>query len=138
VLARGLPLAFRDRKQVSLTGKTLRGEDATRILWVCGAGAFMVLKALAFRGRGENKDAYDLLYVLQNYGTEYIAEVAAALRPLLDHAVAHEALQVLKEDFSTARSLGPMRAAEFLARSDDAYRADLAGAVVELIRLLDA
>lgn len=46
VLASGLPLAFRDRKKVTLTGKTLRGEEISRDLWVCGAGSFLVLKAL--------------------------------------------------------------------------------------------
>ena len=32
---------------------------------MCGPGAFVVLKALAFRDRGEPKDAYDLVYVLR-------------------------------------------------------------------------
>lgn len=37
-------------------------------MWVSGPGAFVVLKGLAFRLRGENKDAYDLVYVLLEYG----------------------------------------------------------------------
>jgi hypothetical protein len=32
------------------------------------ADAYVVLKALAFDSRGENKDAYDLFYVVRNYG----------------------------------------------------------------------
>ncbi len=60
VIAPGLHLAFRDRKQIRLEGQTIMGENATRDIWVCDAGAFVVLKALAFRSRGENKDAYDL------------------------------------------------------------------------------
>lgn len=55
VVAPGLQLAFRDRVLVSLSGQTIAGEDATRDIWVCGAGAFVVLKALAFGLRGENK-----------------------------------------------------------------------------------
>jgi len=38
VLADGLPLAFRDRQEVELTGTTLRGEEAARKVWVSGAG----------------------------------------------------------------------------------------------------
>lgn len=137
VLAAGLPLAFRDRQRITLAGKTLRGEEATRDLWVCGPGAFLVLKALAFRGRGEPKDAYDLLYVLENFGATYVADVANVLRPLLDNEPASEAVTILKEDFSAPDRPGPMRVAEFLGRSDDmAFRADKAGAVIELLRAL--
>jgi len=136
VLAPGLPMAFRDRRRVLLEGKTLRGEVTSREVWVCGAGAFVVLKALAFRGRGENKDAYDLLYLLENFGESYVAEVAAALRPLLDADVAREAIAILRADFLDAESLGPRRAAEFMSRIDLEYRADRAAAVRELLRLL--
>ncbi len=137
VLATGLPLAFRDRQRVTLTGTTLRGEQATRDLWVCGPGAFLVLKALAFRGRGEPKDAYDLLYVLENFGANYVTDMAEVLRPLLDNAPATEAIAILKDDFTAADRAGPMRVAEFLGRTDDAaFRADRAGAVLELLRAL--
>lgn len=106
-------------------------------MWVCGAGAFTVLKALAFKGRGENKDAYDLLYVLQNFGTQYVVDVARALQPLLDDAVTKEALEILQADFCTPISLGPMRAAAFFERTgDEAYRSDLSAAVLELLRVL--
>jgi len=135
VLARGLPLAFRDRRKVSLTGRTLRGEEATRDVWVCGPGAFLVLKALAFRGRGENKDAYDLLYVLENFGGG-IGDVSEALRAILDDEVAREAVAILRADFSTATSPGPVRAADFQDRSDIEFKADRVGAVLELLRLL--
>lgn len=137
VLAAGLPLAFRDRRRVTLAGKTLRGEEAKRDLWVCGPGAFLVLKALAFRGRGEPKDAYDLLYVLENFSATYVTEVASSLRTLLDNEPADEAIKILKEDFSGPNRPGPMRTAEFLGRSSDAgFRADKAGAVVELLHAL--
>lgn len=55
VITPGLRLAFQDRLLVELTGTTIRGEEASRQVWVCGPGAFLVLKALAFDGRGENK-----------------------------------------------------------------------------------
>src|SRR5205085_2583013 len=57
IITPGLELAFQDRRLVTLTGETLRHEKASREVWVCEAGAFTVLKALAFEGRGENKDA---------------------------------------------------------------------------------
>ncbi len=45
---------------------------------MCGPGAYVVLKSLAFRSRGENKDAHDLYYLVRNYGTG-IEDVASRL-----------------------------------------------------------
>ena len=57
IIAPGMHLAFRDREHVEIAGETIFGERATRTISVCGPGAYVVLKALAFRLRGENKDA---------------------------------------------------------------------------------
>jgi hypothetical protein len=115
IITPGLALAFQDRKRIRLGGRTVRGENAAREVWVCGAGAFVVLKALAFRGRGENKDAYDLYYVVRNYGAG-IEDVAARLRLLTGDAHAERALAVLREDFLDPDGVGPRRVAEFLVR----------------------
>ncbi len=61
IIAPGLRIAFVDRQRVALEGQTIRGERAQRSVWVCGPSAFVVMKALALRSRGENKDAYDPL-----------------------------------------------------------------------------
>src|SRR5213075_1575932 len=108
VLTPALPLAFRDRQKISLAGKTLRGEDATRDIWVCGPGAFMVMKAHALGIRGEHKDAYDLFYVLRNYGKSYVEEVAEAMRPLLDDLATQRALEIIRADCTTNTAIGPV------------------------------
>ena len=92
IIAPGLKLAFQDRRRVRIEGKTISGEKAARAVWVCGPGAFVVLKALAFLGRGENKDAYDLYYLIRNFGAG-IGEVAACLQPLLADDEAKKAVQ---------------------------------------------
>ncbi len=130
----GMHLAFRDRQRIEITGTTIRGERAVRTVSVCGPGAFVVLKALAFRKRGHDKDAYDLFYVLRNYGAG-IAAVVDALRPLLDSAEAREALQILEQDFMDVDGLGPRRTAAFLYRRvDDGVQADVVGFVNALLR----
>ena len=53
VITPGLHLVFRDREKIILKGITIAGEMASREIWVCGPGAFLVLKALAFKFRGE-------------------------------------------------------------------------------------
>ena len=131
----GLELVERDRVVVTLAGTTIRGEAARRDVGVCGPGAFVVLKSLAFRSRGEHKDAYDLCYLLQHYDAGYEA-VAERLRPLLDSTHARRALVYLAEDFTAPDQLGPIRAATFLGRGGDLdLRADLAAAIRMLLVL---
>lgn len=138
VIAPGLRLAFGDRTRVALSGRTIAGERATRDVWVCGAGAFVVLKALAFDLRGENKDAYDLFYVLRNFDTGP-ADVAARFRSLATEPEAVEALRVLRRDFSAHDGVGPLRVAEFLRGApDDDLQADAVGFVGEFLRAVDA
>jgi hypothetical protein len=133
VIAPGLHLAFEDRRRVTLSGRTIMGEDATRDVWVCGAGAYVVLKALAFGSRGENKDAYDLFYVVRNFGSG-VEDVAAHLRRLLVDRAAAEAIGVLRRDFLDHDGVGPRRVAEFQTGGpDDAIQADVVGFVRELL-----
>jgi hypothetical protein len=135
IITTGLELAFEDRRLITLEGETLLHERAAREIWVCEAGAFTVLKALAFDGRGENKDAYDLTYLLQNYGVG-IDDVFRRLQPLLKSPSAQQALQVLERDFAGVDSVGTMRLADFLGDAEDeAVRADAAGAVRSLLQL---
>lgn len=135
VITPGLELAFKDKIKITLDGKTIFGENAKRDIYVCGPGAFVVLKTLAFRKRGENKDAYDLYYHIRNYenGVEDIAE---ALRLLLHEKEAKEAIKILSEDFTGIDSVGAVRVARFITGSaDEAIQADVAGFVHDLLDL---
>ncbi|MFW6052237.1 MAG: hypothetical protein ACODAU_13745, partial [Myxococcota bacterium] len=136
IIAPGLRCAFRDRKRVTIEGRTLFGEKATRDLWVCGAGAYVVLKALAFDSRGENKDAYDLFYIIRNYGAG-VDDVIASLAPLLDDEEARKAVAVLRRDFTDPEGVGPMRVAEFnTGGPDDTIQADVVGFIRQLLERL--
>jgi hypothetical protein len=133
IIAPGLHLAFKNNQTVKLSGKTILGETAERDICVCGAGAFVVLKALAFHIRGENKDAYDLFYLLRNYGRG-VSDVVAELRPLLADVSALRAMEYLTADFRDSDSTGPRRTAEFLyGRPDADTQADARGFVRQLL-----
>lgn len=137
IITPGLHLAFQDRYQVKLSGVTIRGERATRDVWVCGPGAYVVLKALAFDDRGENKDAFDLYYMLRHYGSG-VEDVVARSRPLLGDASARKALDVLRRDFCNNDDVGPCRVAQFHGGGADAeIQADVAGFVSLFLRLMD-
>jgi hypothetical protein len=133
VITPGLHLAFRDRQKIRLTGKTLMGEKASRDVWVCGPGAFLVLKTLAFAKRGENKDAYDLYFVIRNYGGG-VDDVYERLEPLLNEAEALESLKILKRDFSSPDQIGPTRVALFLYEGpNEELQADVVGFFRDLL-----
>jgi hypothetical protein len=136
IIAPGLKLAFQDRRRIRIEGRTIFGEKASREVWACGPGAFVVLKALAFLGRGENKDAYDLFYLVRNFGAG-VEDVAACLQPLLGDDEAKKALQVLRDDFLDHDAVGPRRVAEFLQGGpDDETQADVVGFVAALLDVL--
>jgi hypothetical protein len=129
----GLDLAFADRRLVSIDGVTPFGERAARDMWVCGPGAYVLLKALAFGLRGQNKDAYDLYYVVRNFGLG-VQDVAASLVPLTQNKDAKEALKILGRDFLEVDSPGPLRVAEFLFGGPDGdTQADVVGFVGDLL-----
>jgi hypothetical protein len=133
LIAPGLDLAFRDQHRVTIDGLTLLGEKASRQVWSCGAGAFVILKALAFAGRGENKDAYDLYYVIRNYGSG-VDDVAAKLQPLLGYDDAQKALEILRQDFLDPDAVGPRRVSEFVTGGPDVdLQADVVGFVAQLL-----
>jgi hypothetical protein len=137
VITPGLHLAFMDRQRLSLRGTTILGEKASREIWVCGPGAFVVLKALAFGTRGENKDAYDLYYVIRNYGSG-VDDVLKHLKPILHERETQKAFQIMRRDLSDPAGVGPRRVAEFLYRArNDETQADVAGFVRELLRKSD-
>lgn len=69
----GIELAHQDVVRVTLRGAALGGGQAERKVSVCGPGAFVVLKALAFTNRGERKDAHDLIYALECAGHDDVA-----------------------------------------------------------------
>jgi len=134
VITPGLQLAFRDRQKITIQGKTILGGKASREIWVCGPGAFVVLKALAFGIRAENKDSYDLYYMIRNYGNG-VEDVYKCLVPLLDDQDSQKGLEILKRDFSDLDKVGPLAVAKFLYRDrNDDLQAEVVGFVDELLR----
>lgn len=133
VITPGLRFAFLDRKKIDLSGITIRGEKAKRSIWVCGPGAFVVLKALAFRNRGEYKDAYDLYYHIRNYGAG-VQDIVDALKPMRAEVEVGKAFEILREDFSGHDTIGPMRVANFITGgNNDEIQADVVGFVLDLL-----
>jgi len=133
VITPGLELAFQDRIKLSIKGQTPFGEKAERDIWVCGPGAYIILKALAFDSRGENKDAYDLFYVVRNFGGGF-EDIIAHLRPLLANEYGEKTIEILKRDFSEPGLVGSVRVARFIfGRPDEDIQVEVAGFINQVL-----
>ena len=132
----GLHLAFRNRVKIEMRGRTILKEWAERDVWVCGAGAFIVLKALATRGRGENKDCYDLAHMLDAvmFNDSSRNDLLSFFSEHRNDSQVQEALSIIEQDFTRQDGTGPMRAATFLRNEpDDEIQADVVGLVTRLL-----
>jgi hypothetical protein len=130
IVTPALAVAFEDFLEIVIDDLTPDDERARRSVKVCGPAAFIVMKAHAFRLRGENKDAYDLLYVLKHFGDSTTGEVADRFQSIAHLDEARAALDLLAEDLSSPQHLGPVRSAQFsLGRKDARTQADAFGFV---------
>jgi predicted nucleotidyltransferase len=120
----GLQLAFEDCLEYTFENEqTIENELVTRrSIWICGPAAFVALKALAFRNRGENKDAYDLYYLLHYYDGGVEAIVDRIDEGLLAFPSMQAAIQILHDDFLQTTALGPQRVAAFLMDPSEMLR----------------
>jgi hypothetical protein len=131
VTVEGLDLAFLTKRAVSITAEMSNGSTLTRMVNVTGPGAFVILKAIAYRMRGANKDAYDLFYTLREVDR---GEVLSDLGRFPEgHRLVRDALEILRCDF-IVDDAGRAQVAEFLQGSrDDAIEADVLASVKALL-----
>ena len=134
IVTPALGVAFHDQIVVEIDDVTPAEERARRSVKVSGPAAFVLMKAHALRLRGENKDAYDLVYVLTHFGDGTTRDVAARFQPIAATDEARQALDYLAEDFASPEHLGPVRAARFSpGRLDEKTQADAFGYVQEFL-----
>lgn len=131
----GAHLVIRDHIPFDITAELLdEGGIVTETIRVAGITPFIVLKALAFEDRGEQKDSYDLIYSLENHvdgPTEVGRIFADRMRTWPNEPLLAEALRILRRRFlsddHTEGHLkdGPVGYATFLsdpAKPDDNIR----------------
>lgn len=133
----GAQLACDDFVEREIEGERLDGGGRSRvILRVANVLPYAVLKILAFQDRHENKDAYDLVFILLNLKDgPRSAGRAAALSAVAQHPTAVEALGLLEARFRETGYDGPRAYAAFLATSDnEEEKARLAREAVAIVR----
>jgi hypothetical protein len=122
---RGAQLARSDFIECDIEGERLDGGGRSKVaVRVANLLPYTVLKILAFQDRHENKDAYDLVFCLLNFGDGPDAAGRAAARSAIvrDSRVA-DALELLGERFRDVDRDGPAAYAAFLAEPRDSEEA---------------
>lgn len=135
----GADLVFLDASRRVLEGDTLDAGGETRVeLLVANTLPFLVLKALAIKGREKDKDCYDVVWVMNASGTSGPTDAAAlALRsPVAEHPDVKAALDHLAWSFGSPDREGPMRYARFFVgpTGQNDTRARLARDAYETVR----
>lgn len=122
----GSALAALDYTEHELEADRNDGTGRSRVtLKVVGLLPFVVLKARAFQARHSNKDAYDLVYCLLNFGQGPTdAAAVAAVSPTRSNAIIIDGLKLLEERFAGVEQDGPGAYAAFLADEGDPDAAD--------------
>lgn len=135
LIVKPLELAFHESIPRLLEGHTLDGDEIERTVHFCGPAAFVALKSYAFSKRAEQKDAYDLVYVLRRWpaGLEDVA-MRMAQHAKREPELISELLGLLDRDFKSEESVGPRSASRFHDGTiDDDRIADAYGAARDFL-----
>lgn len=119
---RGAQLVTRDYVVRTIEAERFDDGGVSRVdVRVANILSYTVLKILAFQDRHENKDSYDLIYCLLNFGEgPHDAGRVAAASAILNDVQVHESLQLLAERFESVVHDGPRAYGAFLADDGDA------------------
>lgn len=122
---RGAQLVTRDYVEREIEADRLDdGGRSKVIVRVANILSYTVLKILAFQDRHENKDSYDLIYCLLNFGAgPEEAGRASAQSAIRGDVQVEDALRLLSERFADADQDGPHAYGAFLTDEGDDERA---------------
>ncbi|MFA6286774.1 MAG: nucleotidyl transferase AbiEii/AbiGii toxin family protein [Opitutaceae bacterium] len=118
--ADGCSTAFRAPEVIDVSGVMIDGVRNTVEVRVAALPDFLVMKCHALAGRDKPKDAYDIVYCLDNVpgGNDPIATVWRAQAADQNFARASD---ILRQKFATIDSYGPQRAAQFRELDEEAH-----------------
>jgi len=102
----GTEIAFQDNAI-----STIGAEEEIQIR-VAGIVAILVMKGFAVHNRPDPKDAYDILFCLENYPYS-LETLAAEFVPFIDDELVQESLRKMSAKFRSEEDDGPRRVADF-------------------------
>ncbi|MBP5674131.1 MAG: hypothetical protein J6X49_17230 [Victivallales bacterium] len=135
IKVKGLGLALHTPLTVQIDGQNLHGDKVTEFISVCRPVAYIILKAISFDNRHVDKDSYDLIYTLLNYGNG-VESVAKEILPTdFEAEYFQTAMEMLRRRYASPDHDGPRAYARFIQRPQDAAIAF--AAVQQFLRLAE-
>ena len=111
---RGIDRALTLNRDCEVAGTDLYGVRQRCRVRVCEAGPYLVLKLIAFAGRMQPKDAFDLHQMALHYDGGPAAAIAGFAAEREVNSGFGAARATLVEHFTSAEKSGPMRGAAFV------------------------
>jgi predicted nucleotidyltransferase len=132
----GAQLVARDFTEVAIEAERLDDGGISQVtVRVAGILSYTVLKTLVFQDRHENKDAYDLVYCLLNYGDgPDEAGRRAKQSPIAADEQTVAALELLAARFASSDHDGPIAYSAFLDDGDPDAAAQRRQEAVAVVR----
>lgn len=131
--ARGSDLVFEHFEERDIEAALPNGAKRLVKAKIADPLSCVVMKAIAFRERAHEKDAYDL-YIVCKYCPNGKERIAEGMRQNKTSKLVLEALEVLRKEFATVDSLGPVSVADFMQETDATARAVRCRDVLETIQ----
>jgi hypothetical protein len=109
--ARGCDLVFDHTVAVRIAGAMQNGAQNEVPIKIAGPIPFLVMKGMALWNRMNQKDAYDIYWLVRYYHGG-IEALAAEFTPTLDNALVVEGLAKIRSKFRTVDAIGPVWASQ--------------------------
>ena len=117
----GAEIALAHRAPIELAGTLPGGAETEARIQMLDVTGCIGTKAIALGDRYKQKDAYDIVSVIDRYGTG-VREVSSVVRAFAAEPPVARSLGVLRGKFRTERFEGPVWYAEFLGGERDAQQ----------------
>ncbi len=110
----GLQRALNVCREVVIQGKDLYGGEVEERIRVCEIGPYLCLKLLAYAGRHQSKDVFDIVRTVRNYDVGGLKTAVRCFHAEQEMNAAYDiAMRTLQKEFSGTGSKGPMQYADF-------------------------
>ncbi len=109
---RGCDLAFNHSINVTLEGELPEGGKDKVTFKIAGIVPFLVMKGMAMYSRMKEKDAYDILFCIENYPGN-AKQLANEFIPYIENKLVIEGLEKIRDKFASIEHVGPKWVADF-------------------------
>jgi len=116
--ARGCDLVFDHTVAVRIAGAMQDGAQNEVAIKIAGPVPFLVMKGMALWDRKNEKDAYDIYWLVRHYPGG-IEALVAEFTPTLDNGLVVEGLAKIKSKFGAVDAIGPVWAARVKSSGGD-------------------